>query len=146
MLCESCDKEVMFVSAEVRDQMSTGCICLKDLSDEVQEEIYSQLRQTILNYYHRSEHPEIKCCLTNQYSRNYVFVIRNLNFMKVANECFMVFQNSEGCNETSLTNGFRELFGWLLHGTFPNHFFKYGNRAKKDMEEQLRHIRQTLCS
>lgn len=132
--------------AEVRDQMTRGCICLEDLSNEVQEEIHTQLRQIILNFYWRSEHPEIKCSLTNHYSRNYVFVIRHLDFMKVVNECFMVFQNSEKCNETSLRNEFKDIFGYLLHGTFPNHFCKFGYRDKIDMDEQLKKLCQKICS
>ena len=145
MLCESCERESMLVSAEVRDQMSAGCICLEDLSDEVQEEIHAQLRQTILNFYWHSKQPEIKCSLTNHYSRNYVFVIRHLDFMRVANQCFLMFQNSERCNETSTRNRFGEVFGYLLHGTFPHHFFKFGNRDKMDIAEQLRELQQNFC-
>lgn len=124
MACVSCEREMHSLSENLKLQVSNGCQRFEKLSTYDQYLVDDSIEQ-IVNFFYdldpkKMDTKSIHCSLVNQYSRNYLFVLKHLDEISMV---LQLKQHEEIVENESAT--IYQLLGILMHGIFPNHFYRF---------------------
>jgi hypothetical protein len=134
---------------EVRHQVLAGCNRLDDHSAELEDYLRDILQETVENYYIATGAATIMCSMTNQFTRNYDFLLRNLSLIAEVNECFNIMRKHVDGDwpydriASWLNNNLRETYAMLLRGIFPNHFAR-ANHSTEDLQQRVADLRKNV--
>ncbi len=105
---------------KVGRQVLAGCEKMMDCSEELEDLIHDILEETVVNYYNLSGSAIARCSLTNQFTRNYDFLSKNVSLISDLNHCCSLVRVG---NDTKTANEeMRRIYKLVMRGIFPGRF------------------------
>ena len=120
-----CKQEEEFLPHDVKREVLAGCQVAQKIPDFYMNELDNIISETADNYCAINEISIVNKSLTNQYSRNYGFLLSHLELINKLNQYYIQWESSS-LTDVKMANqvkrDLRRLYKCFMHGLFPNHF------------------------
>jgi hypothetical protein len=124
-----------------------------EISEDMQEDMNQIIEKLVHSYFVLCDGDSyhLQCNLTNQYSRDYNYLLRMMPEITELIRCFADL--SEVCCiltlevRKELLQRLKQLFGCVMHGLFPNHFVGFA-KYDRNFDSFLKSVRysiDTIC-